>query len=365
MTRCRTCSSPAGADSPVSHADSRLTPWEWPAALFRVARDRAYESFGTLPAARDTPAGRYFSSKLLGLGCRHNGSRGYVLYHGNFFDPRTYAGLEQGGIAWIRADELARFNREILPRLERPIVLVTAECDWSVPRDTPAECETLARSGRIRRWFANNPSDDTYGDLLTPLPIGVNYSLKHTLSRTGDRPDDHYYRDDAIAPVAQDAIWAAAAAVPLAARRPLAFGDFCLNNSSRSRRFGESRADIHAALRPSGCVVFPERRLPPGQLVAAYGRHAFVVSPHGNGLDCYRTWLALICGCIVIVKRSPLDRLYANLPVVIVERWDEVTPANLGHWLGRFGPQFDRTRLQQVLSLAYWQAELARVAAGP
>ncbi len=287
-----------------------------------------------------------------------------MLYHRNFFDPRAYAGLEKGGIAWIRSDELARFNREVLPRLEARIVLVTGESDRSMPGDAANECETLVRSGKIRRWFAINLCDHPYGDLLTPLPIGVNYSLKYTLVLTGDRPSDHYFRDDAIAPVMHDAIWEQAAAVPLGRRLPLAFGDFCVNNSSRDRRFGESRADIQAALHACPCVVFPPRRLPPLQLIAAYARHAFVVSPHGGGLDCYRTWLALICGCIVIVKRSPIDRLYAGLPVVIVESRDEITPANLHRWLDRFGPAFDRTRLREVLSLDYWRKEMENALAG-
>lgn len=37
----------------------------------------------------------------------------------------------------------------------------------------------------------------------------------------------------------------------------------------------------------------------------------FCASPHGNGLDCHRTWEALCLGCVPIVKSSPLDDLYA------------------------------------------------------
>ncbi|MCX5922224.1 MAG: hypothetical protein NTX86_02760 [Candidatus Dependentiae bacterium] len=51
----------------------------------------------------------------------------------------------------------------------------------------------------------------------------------------------------------------------------------------------------------------------------------FVLSPHGNGLDCYRTWEALLMGSIPVVKTSSLDPLYDDLPVVIVQEWEEVT----------------------------------------
>lgn len=51
----------------------------------------------------------------------------------------------------------------------------------------------------------------------------------------------------------------------------------------------------------------------------------FIISPHGNGLDCYRTWEALLVGTIPIVKKSTLDPLYDNLPVIIVDKWSDVT----------------------------------------
>lgn len=51
----------------------------------------------------------------------------------------------------------------------------------------------------------------------------------------------------------------------------------------------------------------------------------FVLSPRGNGLDCHRTWEALLMGAIPIVKSSNIDSLFEDLPVLIVSEWDEVT----------------------------------------
>jgi len=53
--------------------------------------------------------------------------------------------------------------------------------------------------------------------------------------------------------------------------------------------------------------------------------YAFVASPYGNGFDCHRTWEALCLGCIPIVKISPLDRLFANLPVLLNTTLKEFT----------------------------------------
>jgi len=51
----------------------------------------------------------------------------------------------------------------------------------------------------------------------------------------------------------------------------------------------------------------------------------FVVSPRGNGLDCHRTWEALLMGAIPIVISSSLDPMFEDLPVLIVNDWNEIT----------------------------------------
>ena len=54
-------------------------------------------------------------------------------------------------------------------------------------------------------------------------------------------------------------------------------------------------------------------------------KYAFVLSPRGAGEDTHRTWEALYVGCIPIVLSSSLDELYQDLPVVVVNNWDEIT----------------------------------------
>jgi hypothetical protein len=51
----------------------------------------------------------------------------------------------------------------------------------------------------------------------------------------------------------------------------------------------------------------------------------FVISPHGKGLDCHRTWESLYLGSYVIVKTSTLDEMYKDLPVLIVNSWEDIT----------------------------------------
>ena len=55
-----------------------------------------------------------------------------------------------------------------------------------------------------------------------------------------------------------------------------------------------------------------------------------MVSTHGNGLDCHRTWEMLFYGMIPIVKTSSLDVLYRNLSVVVVSEWSRCVKRGVG-----------------------------------
>ena len=77
--------------------------------------------------------------------------------------------------------------------------------------------------------------------------------------------------------------------------------------------------------------------------------HFFMLSPPGNGIDCHRTWEALILGCIPIVKSSGLDPLYEDLPVCIVKCWSDVNKDYLINFLNTM-----KSYNYEKLSLNYW-----------
>ncbi len=51
----------------------------------------------------------------------------------------------------------------------------------------------------------------------------------------------------------------------------------------------------------------------------------FTLSPRGYGIDCYRTWEAILAGSIPIVRHSQLDPLYKGLPILVINEWEELT----------------------------------------
>lgn len=70
-------------------------------------------------------------------------------------------------------------------------------------------------------------------------------------------------------------------------------------------------------------------------------RSRFVIAPPGEALDTFRLWEALYLGAIPVVTSTPLDPMYREFPVWIVEDWEEVTEEALEKkWL-ELSPHFN------------------------
>ena len=50
----------------------------------------------------------------------------------------------------------------------------------------------------------------------------------------------------------------------------------------------------------------------------------FVISPNGNGVDCHKTWESLYLHTIPIVTKSLNMSFYKNLPILMLNNWDEL-----------------------------------------
>jgi hypothetical protein len=138
-----------------------------------------------------------------------------------------------------------------------------------------------------------------------------------------------------------------------AERAAKAHADFHFNKR-KDMVWGDDRDRVQRELAQNPCVVFQRTKLKRIELWREKTRYAFVVSPHGNGLDCHRTWESLVLGNIPIVKRSSIDALYEGLPVVIVDDWREIDQANLNRWLATHAEAFSRPDVQARLTNDYW-----------
>jgi hypothetical protein len=79
----------------------------------------------------------------------------------------------------------------------------------------------------------------------------------------------------------------------------------------------------------------------------------FVICPEGNGFDTHRLWETLYMGGIPVIKKNDyLSEITRNLPVVILNEWDELNNVDLMHinWLRIQNSIWDFNNLK----LSFW-----------
>jgi hypothetical protein len=300
---------------------------------------------------------RYVWSRGLGLLCDHNGGVEFVKRQRGSraplrFDPELFSQVREGDLVWMRLIALPQFLDEALPQIKARFALVTGDEDWAIPSGFTRSAELLA-DPRVAVWFTQNFDGTGPSGKLQPLPIGLDF---HTISNT--RKWGHW----PATPAAQEAELEALRreAPPNAQRLLLAHADFHFNKH-KHQVWGDDRQAVQEALQNNPEVRFQTEKVPRIQLWREKTRYAFVVSPHGNGLDCHRTWESLVLGNIVIVKRSSLDPLYEGLPVVIVDDWREITGDNLRRWHAEHSAAFGTPEVEERLSNAYWIARMRAI----
>ena len=90
-----------------------------------------------------------------------------------------------------------------------------------------------------------------------------------------------------------------------------------------------------------------------------YSKIQFVVSPNGNGVDCHRTYEALVLGAIVIIEKNntewqgyeALSNLYGK-QIMIVENYNNLTPEYLDQYIVEYQNSIKYN--QEKLYCDYW-----------
>ena len=251
-----------------------------------------------------------------------------------FLDPATYGNIPAGSTVYVCTEAIPNFLKNFLPSAKGPVVVVSGDSDLSFPSDT-----TFLEDPKILHWFAQNSTGNHAK--LSSIPIGLDY---HTVSQ-----QDHHWSPKMTPKQQESQIKAFTAIEPKYSRRDhRAYGNFLLNISRGNRRKAYEQIPKDLMIYETGFVV---RGITWWKQASA----AFTVSPHGNGLDCHRTWETLVLGGIPVVESSWLDCLYEGLPVLIVNSWTEISRESLETTIQAFE---QRTFEVERLRLSYWISKI-------
>jgi hypothetical protein len=272
-------------------------------------------------------------------------------------------------LVWVRLSWLRSFVRRVLPLVKARFVLVTGDSDSCVPSEVGPEVRAILECSKVMHWYTQNCDGSMPSDRISRVPIGIDFHMLSEKAIWGENVSSPLEQEQALVSIGENLS-------PLRSRIQRVYVDFgwqrgfSLLHPRRfhplvGTRFHEDRRQVAKKLRWNESVCFQTGPLPRREMWRRRGEYAFVLSPHGMGLDCHRTWEALALGHIVLVPSSSLDCLYVDLPVVPLKSWDEITPKSLERWLSLY-PNGGATH-QKLLS-SYWVREMrsrAKVCASP
>lgn len=237
------------------------------------------------------------------------------------------------GLIWVRLNtgpnnDVRTFIQHVLPKMTRPFTLVTTDGDNPVPKSI-REARQLLANPLLKGWYTQNYDGSLVHPKLHAVPIGfdLHTGWKGLWSKESWRNLDMMKR--------------MRLAMRLRNSKILLDGMGMYSNRRNMDRLVSCVPHDHLG------------RLPVNSLWNKYTVYTFGFSPHGNGLDCHRTWEMLFFGLIPIVQKSSLDVLYKELPVMILDRWQDVCDKN------KFEKAFKRIEpyLQipnEKFTMAYW-----------
>jgi hypothetical protein len=116
----------------------------------------------------------------------------------------------------------------------------------------------------------------------------------------------------------------------------------------------EGRKKFLEYVRAGKCPVcdYCSDTMPAIDLWKKYGEYKYVLSPHGNGVDCGRSWEIMLMGAIPVIEYWPgaVGYAQAGLAATTVTQPEELTEQLLEAW----GRQFHRGSDPAKLTAAYW-----------
>ena len=228
--------------------------------------------------------------------------------------------VTDGSVVFVKTDFLGDFFTKIHPQINARYILISHHSD--VPN--PGKYAKYLDDPKLIAWFGQNV--DYVHPKFHPIPIGAGYYLKWLVGspQTLDRviAKKNTYK-----------------------KLHLLYMNFNPGTCRWARQ-----AVYNMFVQKSFCSI--SHRVGYLDYLNDMAQSKFVLSPRGNGLDCFRTWEAILVGAFPVVQTSLLDPLFADLPVVIVKDWNEVTEEFLNK---KYEEMSHKTYNFETLYAQYWR----------
>jgi len=235
-------------------------------------------------------------------------------------NSNDYKNISAGSLVYVISSALKEWFKEIYPILckeNKVIILVTGDSVINSPLNAlDINIEQLKKykdEGIIYHWFCQN-CDVNFKDYITPIPLGIDYHTLHRKPFWGEKKTHFIFQDIYLNFISR-----------------VRFNDFhkrkfkliCDIHLNKGNFNNERQIAYQKSLLVKGSS-FINRPLSRNKYWCFMRNSQYIISPRGRGFDCHRTWEALALGVVPIIKSSVNDPLFKELPVLIINSYEEI-----------------------------------------
>lgn len=239
------------------------------------------------------------------------------------FNPKN---VKPGDLIFVR--DLPTFFKTLYPSIKNPFIMITA----GEYRDAVQEKSlSYLDDEKIIAWFSVHACEKTHPKFY-PIPLGI-------------YQDKRYYKP-------REELTQVFARLRTAPKEGMLYMNF---RDIRGRK--PERADVMELLAHKQFCYNADQK-PFLDYMEEMSHYKFTLSPRGYGPDSYRNYEALLVGSIPIVHTSHMDDLYADLPVLIIQDWQEITEDFLKEKYAQMTAK--KWNIEKLFS-EYWIKKIKRV----
>jgi hypothetical protein len=257
----------------------------------------------------------------------------------NMLNSKMFDGMS----IFVGSDYLQYFVSSILDKIKNKFILVSGTSIKTCPVEVLDQGSflKLINNKYLIRWCSQNNVIQHYPSIIQ-IPLGLDYHAVYNDPKKWEKIADGKF------PVEQEKylIDVIQNSKPFYDRINKIYVNFDVN----ADRFGQ-RKDCLKKISSSLLQMY-QQKLKRTQTWINTTKYAFVLSPYGEGMDCHRTWEALILGSIPILKSKKFVNMFKDLPVLFVDDWTDINQKILDDTIEKFkNMNFNYDKL----TLDYWK----------
>ena len=236
-----------------------------------------------------------------------------IKHNDETFNAEDYECIKNGDSIFIVTDCVKHFVKEVLPKLKEKCIkikVVTGASDISVPNrlDSLDNVNYLNVFGdTIIHWFCQNFDNPTDVEEYTCIPLGLDF---------------HTNQD--ISPLEQEK------KLKQLYKSSLPFEDRLKRSLScfQFRLFSDKTHDKWKAMEVLNEIDFNDvlkEKKDREYLWELMCKYRFIICPKSSGIDTHLIYESILLGCVPITCRSTISHMHIDLPILILNDWNELT----------------------------------------